>query len=162
MWYLISALITLFRIVVSYKDYIRNFKWNPLKYSTKRSLLELTALITKVTWFDSWLTRQSVEHALKWWTNQEESWRVVFDEAENCLIDKERRRKSSDARLHWWYLREKSSEGNVCRVVRIGSFRQHACSTTSRKSIGIYWQDGWYDEWLLLTCWWKWIEKNRR
>lgn len=32
---------------MGYKDYIRNFKWNQLKYSTKRSLLELTALITK-------------------------------------------------------------------------------------------------------------------
>jgi hypothetical protein len=31
----------------NYKEYIRNFKWNQLKYSTKRSLLELTALITK-------------------------------------------------------------------------------------------------------------------
>ena len=35
--------------VVSYKQYIKTFTWNTLKYSTKRSLLELTALITKVS-----------------------------------------------------------------------------------------------------------------
>ena len=44
-----QMLIIILYNIVSYKDYIRNFKWNPLKYSTKRSLLELTALITKVT-----------------------------------------------------------------------------------------------------------------
>ena len=32
---------------VTYKEYIKTFQWNTLKYSTKRSLMELTALITK-------------------------------------------------------------------------------------------------------------------
>ena len=33
--------------LVTYKEYIKTFQWNTLKYSTKRSLMELTALITK-------------------------------------------------------------------------------------------------------------------
>ena len=34
-------------LLVTYKEYIKTFQWNTLKYSTKRSLMELTALITK-------------------------------------------------------------------------------------------------------------------
>ena len=33
--------------LVTYKEYIKTFQWNTLKYSTKRSLMELTAVITK-------------------------------------------------------------------------------------------------------------------
>lgn len=36
-----------YRIVVSYLEYIKHFSWNVHKYSTKRSLLELTAIIQK-------------------------------------------------------------------------------------------------------------------
>ena len=34
---------------VSYKQYIKTFTWNTLKYSTKKSLLELTSQIAKVS-----------------------------------------------------------------------------------------------------------------
>lgn len=36
-----------FDFLVTYKEYIKTFQWNTLKYSTKRSLMELTAVITK-------------------------------------------------------------------------------------------------------------------
>jgi hypothetical protein len=41
-----------------YKHYITSFVWQDLKYSTKKSLAELTALITKVGWLENDLSRK--------------------------------------------------------------------------------------------------------
>jgi hypothetical protein len=36
-------------LTVEYIDYIKTFRWFDLKYSTKKSLAELVAVITKVS-----------------------------------------------------------------------------------------------------------------
>ena len=73
----------MFPNLASYKDYIRGFTWNTMKYSTKRSLLELHALITKVKYLKCLLILHYVEHAAKWRTNKKESRGIIGPKIEN-------------------------------------------------------------------------------
>lgn len=146
---------------MSYKDYIKGFTWNTLKYSTKRSLLELTALITKVSAWSS-LTEIFPEYALKWWINKEEPWRVILAQVKNSIDDKEGRRQSPNEGLYRWYIQQKSIERPLCGNTRLRLICEHACCAQLSQSSRIHGEDGRNDEWLLRLRWCKWSQEVRR